>query len=137
MLPGARLGKEIVVTVVNKIGVLADISQLLADHGINIIAVLGYAAGNNEAKITLVTEDNLRASEALRKKNYTSIKESEVVIVELENKAGALKNVTAKLAAGNIDIKYIYGTTCACGGPSMIVFSTSDNEKALMAFKSK
>lgn len=137
MLKGARLGKEIVVTVVNKIGVLADISQILADHGINIIALLGYAAGNNEAKITLVTEDNLRASEALRNKNYTSIKESEVVIVELENKAGAMKNVTAKLAAEAIDIKYIYGTTCTCGGPAMIVFSASDNEKALMAFKSK
>ncbi len=137
MVKGARLGKEIVVTVVNKIGVLADISKILADHGINIAAVLGYAAGNNEAKIALVTEDNLRASDALGKKNYKSLKESEVVIVELENKPGALENLTAKLASEGIDIKYLYGTTCTCGGPATIVFSTSDNEKALIAFKAK
>jgi hypothetical protein len=137
MIKSAQLGKEIVVTVVNKIGVLADISRILADHGINIEAALGYATANNEAKIALVTEDNLRVMDVLKKKNYNNIKENEVVMVELENKSGALKNVTAKLAAEAIDIKYIYGTTCSCGGPARIVFSTSDNEKALMAFKAK
>lgn len=134
MLKAARLGKEIVVSVVNKIGVLADISRILADHGLNIEAVQGYAV-DSEAKILVITDDNLRAGDALRKAGYKSIKESEVVVVELENKAGALKQITATLAAQGIDIKYIYGTTCAGGCPAKIVLSTSDNEKALVAFK--
>lgn len=137
MLKNAQLGKEIVVTVVNKIGVLADMSKILADHGINIEAVAGYATASNEAKIMLVTTDNIRAVDALKKKNYTNAKENEVVIIELENKSGALKNATARLASENIDIKYIYGTTCTCGGPARIVFATTDNEKALVAFKAK
>lgn len=136
MLKKAELGKEIAVTVVNKIGILADMSKILADHGINITAVAGYSI-NNEATIMLVTDDNLRAVDALKKKKYTSIKENEIVIVELEDKPGALKNITAKLAAENIDIKYIYGTTCPGGCPARLVISTSDNEKAVVTFRKK
>lgn len=134
MIRQAQLGKEIAVTVVNKIGVLEDMSKLLAGHGINIEAVAGYAV-DNEAKIMLVTDDNLRSVDALKKSGYKSIKENEVVVIELENKAGALKNITARLAAEGIDIKQIYGTTCSAGCPAKIVISTSDNEKALVAFK--
>jgi len=134
MLKNAHLGKEIVVTVVNKIGVLADMAKIMAEHGLNIEAVAGYAT-DSEAKIMLVTNDNLRASDALRKAGYKSLKEHEVVIVELENKAGALKQVTGTLASQGIDIKHIYGTTCPGGCPARIVISASDNEKALVAFK--
>ncbi|MDD5596198.1 MAG: ACT domain-containing protein, partial [Candidatus Omnitrophica bacterium] len=65
MIKSANLAKEIVVTVVNKIGILADISKLVADHGINIEAVAGYADKDNNAKIMLVTDDNLRVTDAL------------------------------------------------------------------------
>ncbi len=136
MLKDVNLAKEIVVTVGNKIGVLADISKILADHGINIEAVAGYA-DNAEAKIMLVTDDNLRSVDALKKKNYKSIVEKEIIVIELENKAGALKNIISKLASEGIDIKYIYGTACSAGCPAKIILSTSDNEKALVAFKTK
>lgn len=136
MLKSANLGKEIVVTVANKIGVLADISRILADHGINIEAVAGYAENQN-AKITLVTDDNLRAVDALKKNAYKSVAENEVVVLELENKPGALKNITAKLASEGIDIKFIYGTACPSNCPAKIVLSTNDNEKAVVAFRRK
>ena len=136
MIKKAKLGKEIVVTVVNKIGVLADISRILADHGINIEAVAGYAI-ENTAMIRLVTEDNLRSMDALKKQGYKSIKEKEAVIIELDNKPGALKSITTKLAEQQIDVKQIYGTTCPEGCPAKIVLSSSNNEKALVAFRKK
>jgi hypothetical protein len=120
--------------VVNKIGVLADMSKLLAEHSINIEAVAGYAL-DKEAKIMLLTNDNVRSIDALKKSGYKSIRENEVVVVELEDKPGALKNITARLATEGIDIKQIYGTTCAGGCPAKLVISTGDNEKALVAFK--
>lgn len=126
--------KEIVVTVANKIGILSHISKLLSDAGMNIEAVLGYAAGN-EAKIMLVVGDNRRAIEILKKSNYTSIKENSVVVLNLENKPGALKVVTDKLVAAGIDLKKIYGTACSSGCPAKIIFSTSDNAKALSVLK--
>lgn len=135
MIKSANLAKEIVVTVVNKIGILADISKLVADHGINIEAVAGYADKDNNAKIMLVTDDNLRVTDALKKSGYKSLIETEVILVELENKTGALKYLTAKLSASGIDIKAIYGTTCAGSCPAKMIISTGDNEKALVALK--
>jgi hypothetical protein len=133
MLRSAKLAKVIVITVVNKVGVLADITKILAGHGINIEAAKGYAE-DAKAKIMLVTDDNLRAVDALKKKDYKSIVENEVIMIELENKAGALKNVALKLESEEIDIKYIFATTCSTGCPVRLVLSTSDDEKALVAF---
>jgi len=137
MLRDAQLGKELVITVVNKIGILADISKILADRGLNILAVAGYAeeGASGAAKIMLACDDNQRAEDALKKAGYTNIKESEVVVVGLENKPGALKYIGAQLALAGVDIQYIYGTACTEGCPAKIVLKTSNNEKALLAFK--
>lgn len=134
MIKKAYLGKEISVTVVNKIGVLADMAKTIADHGINIEAVAGYAM-NNEANVMMVTDDNLRTKDILVKTGYKGTKENPVVIIELEDKPGALKNITAKLATENIDIKYIYGTACSAACPARIVLSTSNDEKTLVVFR--
>ena len=134
MIRDANMAKEIVVTEKNKVGILANISKILADAGINIQGVAGYAV-DNEAKIMLVTEDNLRAVDAIKKGGYKTVKESEVVMAELINKPGALKSFTAKLVAGGIDIRYIYGTICSTGCPGKLVISTSDNEKVVVLFK--
>lgn len=134
MIKSANLAKEIVVSEKNKVGLLADMARLLAEAGINIDAVAGYAAGN-EAKIMLVSVDISRAKETLRKAGYKSIQENEVIMVSLENKPGALKLITEKLAVQAIDIKQIYGTTCPRGCPAKIILTTIDNARALAALK--
>ncbi|MFH1414041.1 MAG: hypothetical protein ABIG56_04270 [Candidatus Omnitrophota bacterium] len=134
MIKAANLGKEIAAVASNKVGILADMSKLLAESNINIEAVAGYAQGN-QAKIMLVCADNARATDALKEAGYKSIQESEVIVVELENKPGALKIITEKLVAENIDIKQIYGTTCSTNCPAKLIFTTSDNSKALAALK--
>ena len=136
MIKDAKLTKEISVECENKIGVLANISKLIADHDINIEGIAGYGQGG-KANIMLVTDDNLRATDALKKAGYISVKESEVIMVDLENKTGAMKNVTAKLATEGIDIKYTYGTICSSGCPARLILSTTHNEKAFVMFKAK
>ena len=137
MIKDAALGKELVVTTENKIGVMAAISKMLSDKCINIEGVAGYAAQNNEAKIMIVADDALRAKEAIVKAGYKNIKEKEVVLVDLQNKPGALKGITAMLSADKIDINYMYGTVCQEGCPARIVLSTSNNERAIVLFKAK
>jgi hypothetical protein len=134
MVKQVKMGKEIVITVMNKIGVLADMSSLLGDMAVNIEAVAGYAAGN-EAKIMLVTNDNTRAVDALKKKGYKNIRENEVLLVDLENKPGALKLLTTKLAQETIDIKQVYGTVCVSECPAKLILSTDNNQKALVALR--
>lgn len=135
MVKAVNIGKEIVVTEKNKIGILADISKIVSDHGINIEGVAGYAGADGVAKIMIVTNDNLRAKEAIQKKGYNDVKESEIIVIELENKIGALKNITAKLVAEKIDIRYMYATTCPAGCPAKLIFSTTANEKAVVSLK--
>jgi len=134
MIKNAEMGKEMVLTVSNKMGTMSNAAKILADHGINIEGIAGYAMGG-EAKIMIVADDLLRAGEALKKAGFTAIEIREVVVVELENKPGALKSLSAKLLDAKIDIRYIYGTTCSGGCASTIVVSTADNEKALVVFK--
>lgn len=135
MIRGANLGKELVVTTENKVGILANLSKILADHGINIEGVAGYATDKNEAKIMLTVNEMVRAKEALQKAGNKNIKEHEVVIVDLENKPGALKSMTAALASANIDISYMYGTVCPGGCPARLIIATNNNEKAVVLFR--
>jgi hypothetical protein len=134
MIKGVKIGKEIVVTLANKIGILADMSRILGENAINIEGVAGYAVGG-EAKIMLVTEENARAVGALKKAGYKNIKENEVLVIDLENKPGALRLLTTKLAKETIDIKQVYGTVCGSGCPAKLVLSTDNDQKALAALR--
>lgn len=129
------MGKEIVLTVPNKVGVMAKISKALADKGINIEATAGYAKDDAEAEVMIVAAKPVAGLDKLDLGGRVSLKERDVLLVELENKPGALKEVSEKLAAGGIGIKYLYGSTCTCGCPSRVVLSTVDNQKALGILK--
>ena len=72
-----RLCREILVTVSNKIGVLADISRVAAQLSINIEAVAGYATETDEARLMIVTFDNARLMQTLKSKGYILIKDND------------------------------------------------------------
>jgi len=130
MIKSVSIAEEIRISTRNKVGLLADIAAITANEGINIDAVLGYEAGRS-AKILLITPANLAILAALRKKRYKFMKETEVVLVELINKPGALKVVTTELKNNHIDIKYVYITSCSGEGSSKMVLQTNDNEKTM------
>jgi hypothetical protein len=130
MLKSIALGEELIITTKNKVGLLADIAQMVANHGINIESALGYEAGKT-ARLMLVTNANLTLVAELKKKKYRSVKETEVIMVELENKPGALKVVTTELKKAHIDIKYLYVTSPAGMEGGRMVLQTGNNEKAM------
>jgi hypothetical protein len=130
MIKSVTIGEEIVVTTKNRVGILADTAMIMASEGVNIDALLGYEAGKT-AKLLFITNGNLRIMNQLKKK-YKTIKETEVVVVELSNKPGALKVVATELKNSKIDIKYVYITSPYRGESSRMVLETSDNEKAMV-----
>jgi len=132
MIKNITLGEEITITTKNKVGILADVSKMLANKGINIEAALGYKIGP-VAKLLLVTNANLVIVNELKKMKYKSVKESEVLLVDIDNKPGALKVVSTEMKENKIDIKYGYLTPCTCAtkGSSRMVLQTSDNERAM------
>jgi len=129
MIRNVMIGEEIEITTINKVGLLANIALTLAREGINIEAAVGYSIGKM-AKLMLITNANIKIVDQLKKMKYKSVKESEVLIVELENKPGSLKVVTTELKSKKIDIKHLYVTTSA-GGWSRMVLQTSNNESAM------
>ena len=132
MIKNVMLGEEITITTRNKVGILADVAMMLANKGINIEAVLGYEVGLS-GKLFLVTSANIVIINELKKKKYKLVKETEVLLVDIENKPGALKVVATEMKENKIDIKYVYLTPCTCAakGYSRMVLQTSDNERAM------
>ena len=131
-------GKEIFVGVINEVGVLAKITSFLVNHGINIEAILGYATEVGEhAGLMFITDDNFSAIETLVQHGFEAIRENDVIIVEVENRPGALKNISECCARNNINVTYLYCTTCSGGCPAKLVLSTSDNDRAIAALSEK
>jgi hypothetical protein len=132
MIRSVTLGEEIVVTTKNKVGIMADIAMTLANEGVNIESVVGYEEGQ-DGKVMLVTSANIRVMDELKAKGYKDVKEREVILVDLENKRGALKVVTQELKDNEIDIQHLYVTSPTGPGTSSskMVLLTNDNEAAM------
>jgi len=127
----AMIGKQLMITVSNSVGALAEASKIVSDAGINLTAVCGYVI-DNKGFILFVTEDNAKAKGILKAKKY-EIREEEVVVVSLDNKPGTLKALTAKIAAVGVDITLLYGSADEKGKTSKIIIVTENNKIALTA----
>ncbi|MEE8359360.1 MAG: ACT domain-containing protein [Candidatus Omnitrophota bacterium] len=137
MIKKITKGTEIAISVLNEVGVLAKVTSFLVNHGVNIQAISGIATPVGEAaELVFVTDNNYTAIEALDEHGY-KISENGILIVELENNPGALKNISEILAQSEININYLYATTCSKGCPTKIILSTSDNAHAIDALKSR
>lgn len=121
----ARLASQIVATIPNRVGLLADVAEAVRGAGVNVTAVSAYAR-EGEGKFLMVTSDNAKASEALGRLN-AEVREKTVVVAELQDRPGALEEAARRIAEAGIEIEYAYGT--AGGGTAAIVFKTADDEK--------
>jgi hypothetical protein len=131
----AKPAKEIAVRVRNQVGVLAQISKLVADKGINILAASAWVEGD-DGVVHLVTDDNLRTADMLRAQKFSPT-ELDVVLVETPHKPGMLRRVTEKLAQNQIDIHYLYASATADQDKCLIVFASANNDRALVLLNEK
>jgi hypothetical protein len=104
----AEINRQLMIRVSNEVGTLAEVTSAISAYGINMIAVCAYAVDDTVAMM-FVTEDNNEARKILEAKGL-NVEEQEVVLVALDNRPGALQNVTGKIAAAGIDLKLMYGS---------------------------
>lgn len=128
-----RKVKQLVITTVDKIGMLAEISAVLAAEQINLEATCAYAM-EAKAIFYVICADDQKAKQALIQKGY-QVKEEDVVIVGLENRVGALSEMALKLKAKNINLLYCYGSACDCDCGCRFVFKAEDNDKAIASLR--
>ena len=116
------------VFLINKPGVLASVSGALAKGKVNV-AALTLMDSMEHGVLRVVCDDPVKARAVLGKA-HDRWTETEVLVIELDNQAGAFAKVAQVLADAHINISYAYSTGGAGGGRTTAVFKVADLKKA-------
>jgi hypothetical protein len=124
---------QLVISSHSKPGVLAQVTSVLGNAGVNIKAFLApEVTGKGTLRLLVADLDGARA--ALKAARLT-FKEETALILSLENKPGALKEVADLLKAAKINIKCGYCTPSREGKRAIVVLTVSNTEKALSVLR--
>ncbi len=127
----AKHCKEVSVRVYNDIDILAQLTRIVAEKGVNLRATAAWVEDENKGIVRLVTDDNLRAVDALRAHNYAP-EEVDSVEVLLKHSPGMLSSLCEKIGSGGLNIRYLYASAPVSNETCLVVLSTEDNERALV-----
>ena len=118
---------RIVVMAANEVGVIADISRVLADNGINIETISAEALGDKGA-VTLTADDYDGALRALTDAGFKTVSD-DALILSLRDEPGALARVAESLKEGGVNIQSLH-ILDRRGGLTTVAISTDDRAKA-------
>src|SRR2546430_12856811 len=121
------------VFLVNKPGVLAQVTRALADSKVNLVAVT-LVDSQEHGVLRFVAEDPAKAREVVKKLNLPATG-TEVLGMELSNRPGALADVAGLLGENHVNINYAYCTSGAPGGRTTGIFKVADPKKAIHVLK--
>lgn len=123
---------EIFVLLDNKPSTLGDLCTYLAEEEINIESIGVF---HDTAK--LYVKNLNKAVKALSKREeYANHELRDVLLVDLENKPGALAELTSKLGDEGINIEYCYGTLSRKGDKVSVILDVSNIDRAEQILKS-
>jgi len=121
---------HLIVETPDEVGMMAKVCSAVSDAGVNIEALCAYVE-DEKGYFMLLTDDNSKAEQALKSAGF-GVSQEEAVAVELDNEIGAAKRMAKKLADAGVNLKKCYGST-GNGTMALLVFNSSDNEKAIRA----
>jgi len=97
--------KEIMVVTQNRPGLLADISEILAKHGINI-ETIDADEMHDTAVVELTVDHYDEALQQLRDAGFHAVTE-DALLVCLKDEPGALARVARRFKEANIDLRSV------------------------------
>jgi hypothetical protein len=115
----------------NRAGVLASLADDLGRHGICIRA-LTVANLVDHAVIRLVVTEPQKALHLLGERGVLALT-SEVLAIDMPDRAGALADIAHRLAGAGVNIEYAYGSGPAKEGRAVAYMHVSDLKKARAA----
>lgn len=98
--------RDFAIHLTHRPGELARVATALARSDANIKSVAGLTFGN-QGMLRLISDDVEAARKAFQESNIP-FEEHEVITVLLENKAGELAELAAKLANANVNLQAMY-----------------------------
>ncbi|GAH06660.1 unnamed protein product, partial [marine sediment metagenome] len=118
--------RQISVFLENKIGRLAEITQILGNKEINIRA-LAIADTTEFGILRMIVDRPQKAYEALEERGFT-VSQTEVVVVEVEDKPGGLAQVMAILGKEGINVEYLYAFVAPRGRGALVVLKIEEKK---------
>ena len=124
-----QLTNQLALFLDNRPGTLARLCEALAEAKINIYAI-STSDTIDHSVIRMVVSDSRKAL-LLFEERGTLVVESEVVMVEGDNRPGALAKIAHKLADSEVNIEYCYCATPSDAKKGLLVLRVSNAKKAL------
>jgi hypothetical protein len=122
------------VSVPDKPGEGERILSALRQSEVNLLAYLGFPAGGGQTQIDLVPEDPAAFRNAADSAGLALSEAKRAFLIQGDDRVGAVSDVIAKLAEGNINITAAAATSAGSGRYGMILWvAPTDYERAAHA----
>ena len=129
-----QITKQLAIFLDNRPGMLARVTEALANEGINIYAITTSDTVDHTV-IRMVVNDYRKALHIFEA-HGTLVVDDDVLMVEVANKTGALAKIAGKLASAKINIEYCYSTTLPDAKKGLLILRVSNINKALKVLNS-
>lgn len=123
-----HIATQFSIFMINKPGILSKLLTEFASAKLNLLAMTMMDSAEHGV-MRAVFLRTTQARDILKKLNM-SFSETDVLCVTLDNKSGALADLTEKLARSHINISYAYCTAGARGGRTTGIIKVADVKKA-------
>ena len=127
--------KQISIFLENKVGVLREVTELLGNAGIDLLA-LAIADTQSFGIVRIIVKDHEidPALDALRKNGYIA-KVNNVICAEVEDKPLGLCHLLTILEQAELSVEYMYSFLRASDkGAAHMILRLSDGQKGLKVF---
>jgi hypothetical protein len=124
-----QLSTQLALFLDNKPGTLARVCDTLAQAKINIYA-LSTSDTIDHTVVRLVVSDPRKAL-LICEEHGTLVVDSDVLLIEGDNRPGSLAELARKLAAAKVNIEYLYCSTPPDVKRGLLVLRVSDSKKAM------
>jgi hypothetical protein len=122
--------RQLAVFIENKPGRVSEVAGILGKAGINI---RGFSISDTAefGIMRVVVDDPVAGNEVLRQAGFT-VREDEVICVQLPDKPGALAAVLKIVSGAGVNIEYVYSLV-----GTYVVLHVSDADRALQLLEGK
>ena len=121
--------EQIAVFLENKSGRLAEITAILAEENINIRA-LSVADTADFGILRLIVDDVEKAKSILKENGFT-VGVTNVIAVEVADRAGGLADVLKTIEAEALNVEYMYAFVNKSGKNAVLIFRFDNMDKAI------
>jgi hypothetical protein len=104
------VAKDLTVTLEDRPGILAELGEALGRAGINIEGFCGYTSAGRGI-LHLLVEDAAAARRALEDAGIEVEREQDVLIVDLEDRPGALGVLARRISDAGVSLNVAYPAT--------------------------